>query len=96
MRVSAPSKHVLFPQFSMHTGSGTVHTAMVLFDTVLGASSQSPQPEPVTEAIKYAFLSYGSTGRCHICVNVMRENCIQTLVPANKSYSSLTFLGMMP
>ena len=25
-----------------------------------------------------------------------RENCIQTLVPANKSYSSLTFPGMKP
>lgn len=32
----------------------------------------------------------------YLCVNVTRENCIQTLVPSNKSYNSLTFPGMMP
>lgn len=41
----------------MHTGSGTVHSAVVLLATALEVSSQNPQPEPVTEAIKYAILS---------------------------------------
>lgn len=41
----------------MHTGSGTVHSAVVLLDTEIEVSSQNPQQEPVTEAIKYAILS---------------------------------------
>ena len=41
----------------MHSGNGTVHSAVVLLDTVIEASSQNPQPEPGSEAIKYAFLS---------------------------------------
>lgn len=41
----------------MLTGSGTVLSAVVLPDTAIEVSSQNPQPEPVTETIKYAILS---------------------------------------